>query len=82
MSCFRLANLCLYTVEILEMKLQYTCEPCHGRMCLRSFVVVIGPTNPSLGMTSTVKLYSAAFTDYILYVVGVIPKAGLPLLLI
>ncbi len=44
---------------------------CRGKFCLKVFVVVIpkeglGPTNPSLGMTPTIELYSAAFKDYIL----------------
>ncbi len=49
----------------------------HGKMCLKIFVVVIpkeglagiggqGPANPSLGMTPTIKFYSATFTDYVL----------------
>ena len=49
---------------------------CQGKTCLKIFVVVIPkegywrvgprPANPSLGMTPTTKLYSSAFTDYIL----------------
>ncbi len=44
-----------------------------GKQTLRSKVIVNpkkdggrGPANPSLGMTTTIKLYSAAFIDYIL----------------
>ncbi len=42
-----------YTSEINMYKL------CHGKMCLTIFAVVI-----LKGMTPTIKLYSAAFTDY------------------
>ncbi len=46
----------------------------HEKTDLKVFVVVIpkeglagwGPTNPSLGMTPTMKYYSTAFIDYIL----------------
>ncbi len=46
----------------------------HEKTDLKIFVVVIpkeglagwGPTNPSLGMTPTIKYYSTAFIDYIL----------------
>ena len=56
-------------VHVLWCKASVTNELCNKKMCLKIFVVVIpkgAPTNPSLCMTPTMKLNSAAFTDYIL----------------
>ncbi len=46
-------------------------ELCHRKPCLKIFfvIVILPPANPSFGMTLTLKLYSAAFTDYILQLV-------------
>ena len=56
----------------------------HKKIDLKVFVDVIpkeglagwGPANPSLGMSPTIKYYSTAFIDYILYSVSYpkIPK--------
>ncbi len=63
-------------VDLWDMRHEKTVFKVCVLVITNEVLVGWGPTNPSLGMTLTIKYYFPAFIHYIPCVVGVIPKEG------